>query len=127
MKKKILFVDDEPDILNVSTFMLKEMGFMAFGALDGQKALALARKKMPDLIFLDVYLPGIKGDEVASLLKKDKKTKNIPIILISADLITLGARAGKCGAEDFLGKPFEIRDILSMIKKYTSKKPRLKK
>ena len=122
MKKKILFVDDEPDILNVSTFMLKKMGFEAFGALNGEKALDLARKKIPDLIFLDVYLPGMKGDEVAGILKKDKKTKRIPIVLISADLTTLEARFRKCGADDYLGKPFEVDDMLDTIKKYIHEK-----
>ena len=122
MKKKILFVDDEPDILNVSTFMLKKLGFEAFGALNGEKALDLARKKIPDLIFLDVYLPGMKGDEVAGILKKDKKTKRIPIVLISADLTTLEARFRKCGADDYLGKPFEVDDMLDTIKKYIHEK-----
>lgn len=122
MKKKILFVDDESDILNVSTFMLKKMGFEVFGALNGQKALDLAREKIPDLIFLDVYLPGMKGDEVAGILKKDKKTKRIPIVLISADLTTLEARFRKCGADDYLGKPFEVDDMLDTIKKYIPEK-----
>jgi two-component system alkaline phosphatase synthesis response regulator PhoP len=122
VKKKILFVDDESDILNVSTFMLKKMGFEVFGALNGQKALDLAREKIPDLIFLDVYLPGMKGDEVAGILKKDKKTKRIPIVLISADLTTLEARFRKCGADDYLGKPFEVDDMLDTIKKYIPEK-----
>ena len=102
--------------------MLKKMGFEAFGALNGEKALDLARKKIPDLIFLDVYLPGMKGDEVAGILKKDKKTKRIPIVLISADLTTLEARFRKCGADDYLGKPFEVDDMLDTIKKYIHEK-----
>jgi DNA-binding response OmpR family regulator len=127
VKKKILFVDDEPDILKVSVFMLKRMGYEAFGALNGQKAMDLVRQKIPDLIVLDVYLPGMKGDEIAGLLKKDKTTQGIPIILISADLTTLEARSRLCGADDYLGKPFEVQDLLNMIKKYTSKKNPLRK
>jgi len=118
MKKKILFVDDEPDILRIGTFLLKKMGYEVFGALNGLEALAFVRQKNPDLIILDVYLPGMKGDDVARMLKKDKKTRNIPIILISADMTTLEARFRKSGAEDYLGKPFEIEDMLGMIKKY---------
>ena len=120
MKKKILFVDDEPDILTITTFMLKKMGYEVFGAAEGQKALTLAYQKNPDLIILDVYLPGMKGDEIAKVLKKDKKTKHIPIILISADVTTLEARFKKCGADDYLGKPFEIGNMTRMIKKYIS-------
>ena len=120
MKKKILFVDDEPDILKITTFMLRKMGYEVFGVVDGRKALNVARQEIPDLILLDVYLPGMKGDEVAGILKKDKKTKHIPIILFSADLDTLEARFKKCGADDYLGKPFEISNMARMIKKYIS-------
>ncbi len=84
MGKKILVVDDEPDLLKVTLLRLKKTGYEVFGCVDGQEALDLARQIMPDLIILDVYLPVINGDDVAKILKKDDELKHIPIILISA-------------------------------------------
>ena len=119
MTKKILVVDDEPDLLAVTLLRLEKAGYEVFGTVDGQAALDVARQKMPDLIVLDVYLPDIDGDEVAKTLKKDEKMKQIPILLISASTQLLEIRAQECGAVGYLIKPFEPRDLLAMIEKYT--------
>ena len=118
MTKKILVVDDEPDLLNVTSFRLKKTGYEAFGCMNGQEALNLARQKMPDLIVMDIYLPDIDGDEVAKILKKDEKFKHIPIILISATTKTLEERAKECGADGYFLKPFDLGELVAMIKKY---------
>ena len=79
MKKKILLVvDDEASLLKTTLFRLNKSGYEAFGAVDGEKALVLAREKMPDLILLDVFLPGMHGDEVAKILKKIPFSKSYP-------------------------------------------------
>jgi CheY-like chemotaxis protein len=118
MAKKILVVDDESDLLLVTLLRLKNVGYEAFGAVDGQEALDLARQKMPDMILLDAFLPVMNGDEVAKILKRDKKTKNIPIILISADPKFLEEKSGACGVDDCLSKPFKSGDLVAMIKKH---------
>jgi len=118
MGKKILFVDDETDLLKVSSFRLRKTGYEVLGAANGQEALDLARRSMPDLIFLDVYLPLLNGDEVAQILKKDKKTKLIPIILISADTMTLEARSRRCGADGYLAKAFASGELVAMVRKH---------
>jgi CheY-like chemotaxis protein len=118
MMKKILFVDDETDLLKVSSIRLKKTGYEVFEAIDGQAALDQARQRMPDLIVLDVFLPVMNGDEVAKILKKDEQTKHIPIVLISADSKTLEARARESGADDFLAKVFDSGALVSMVKKY---------
>lgn len=121
--KKILFVDDEVDLLKVSAIRLRTTGYEVLEAIDGQTALDKARSQRPDLIVLDVFLPGMNGDEVAAILKKDERTKHIPIILISADGNTLERRARKSGADDFLAKVFESGELVSRVKKYVPPSP----
>jgi CheY-like chemotaxis protein len=118
MGKKILFVDDEADLLKVSSIRLRKTGYEVFEAKDGQEALDQARLRMPDLIVLDVFLPVMNGDEVARILKKDEKMKLIPIILISADVKTLEERAWECGANNYLAKVFGSGELVAMVKKY---------
>jgi len=118
MTKKILFVDDEVDLLKVVPIRLKKMGYEVFEAADGQAALDLTRTKSPDLIVLDVFLPGMKGDEVTTILKKDENLKHIPIILISADIETLEGRALASGANDYLAKGFGTGELVAMVKKH---------
>jgi CheY-like chemotaxis protein len=115
MATKILFVDDEADLLKVLSLRLKKMGYEVFEAMDGYGVLELARQKTPDLIVLDVFLPGMNGDEVAKLLKKDEKLKHIPIILISADVKALEERARKSGCDGYLPKPFESRELIATM------------
>lgn len=117
MGKKILIVDDEPDLLKVTLLRLKKTGYEVFGGADGREVLGLARQIIPDLIILDVYLPVINGDEVAKILKKDDELKHIPIILISATTKTLDERAAESGADAYLAKPFDPEELVGMVKK----------
>ena len=120
MIKKILFVDDEVDLLKVSLLRLRKSGYEAFGATNGKEAIDLARQKMPDLIILDVYLPEMNGDEVAKILKRDEQVKHIPIILISADTETLEKRSQQCGSDSFLTKPFESGQLIREVERMQS-------
>ena len=116
MGKKILVVDDEPDLLKVTLLRLKKTGYEVFGCVHGQEALDLAREIIPDLIILDVYLPVISGDDVAKILKKDDELKHIPIILISASTGILDEKAWGSGADAYLRKPFEPEELISTVK-----------
>jgi CheY-like chemotaxis protein len=116
MGKKILIVDDEPDLLKVTLLRLEKTGYEVFGGVDGQEALDMARQIIPDLIILDVYLPVIKGDDVAQILKRGDELKHIPIILISATTRTLNERARESGADAYLAKPFEPEELIGMVK-----------
>jgi CheY-like chemotaxis protein len=118
MMKKILVVDDENDLLFVTLLRLKHAGYESFGAANGQEALDQTRQKMPDLILLDAFLPVMNGDEVTRILKKEEKTKNIPVILISADAKFLEEKSVTCGADGSLTKPFKSVELLAMIKKH---------
>ena len=119
MGKKILVVDDESDLLKVILIRLIKAGYKAFGGVGGQEALDQARQIIPDLIILDVYLPGINGDSVAKILKEDDKLKSIPIILISATTRSLAERARKCGADGYFVKPFEPEELPAKVKELT--------
>lgn len=117
MKRKILVVDDETSLLKVTLLRLSVSGYEALGAEDGEAGLKLARQKMPDLIILDVILPGMCGDEIAKILKKDEGLKHIPVILISAEIETLEERARKSGADCYLSKPFDTKELLSAVER----------
>ena len=117
MGKKILVIDDEPDLLKVTLLRLKKTGYDVYGGTNGGEVLDIARRVVPDLIILDVYLPVLNGDEVAVMLKKDDKLKHIPLILISADTEALDERAANCGAAAYLIKPFEPEELTTIVKK----------
>jgi len=116
MGKKILVVDDETDLLKVTLLRLKKTGYEAFGCAVGWGVLDMTRQIMPDLIILDVYLPGINGDDVAKILKKDDQLKHIPIILISASIRALDEKAWGSGASAYLTKPFESEELVGLVK-----------
>ncbi|MDD1777293.1 MAG: response regulator [Candidatus Helarchaeota archaeon] len=117
MAKKILVVDDEPDLLKVVTFRLKKIGYDIIEATDGQKAIALIQEHRPDLILLDLRLPVIDGWEVCRRVKSDDQLKHIPIVLLTASAHNL-EMTKELKAEDFLVKPFEPEELLAIIKKY---------
>ncbi|MDO8535637.1 MAG: response regulator [Candidatus Omnitrophota bacterium] len=117
MAKRILVVDDEPDILKILSLRLEKAGYDVIGGRDGREALDLARQMMPDLIILDVYLPDINGDDIAKILKADKKLKDIPIVLVSATATSVSKRAKECSASGCIAKPFEPEELMDMVNK----------
>ncbi|MEI6631595.1 MAG: response regulator [bacterium] len=115
--KKILVVDDEPDILQVVVKRLISSGFEIITASDGQEALDKARKEVPDLIVLDLMLPKIDGYKVCGLLKRDSRYANIPVILFTARAQEDDMNMGKdAGADAYITKPFEPQVLLDKIK-----------
>src|SRR5205814_4944549 len=82
--KKILVVEDEKDLSDLITYNLQRNGYDAISAADGQTALELAVKRLPDLVLLDLMLPGVDGTEVARKLKSDSRTSHIPVIMLTA-------------------------------------------
>ncbi len=117
MAKKILVVDDEPDLLKVTALRLKKTGYDVVVGIDGREAMDLAHQAVPDLMILDVYLPVMNGDEVARILKQEEAMKHIPIILISATMESLPARAKESMADSYLIKPFTPEQLLSEVKR----------
>jgi len=116
-KEKILVVDDEEDILELVRYNLTREGYNVMCAATGEKGLNEAKSKLPDLIILDLMLPGIDGLDVARSLKSDSNTKNIPIIMLTAkgeeaDIVT----GLELGADDYVSKPFSPRILIARAK-----------
>ena len=114
--KNILVIEDDKDIRDLIAFNLKNKGFHSTEAKNGEKGVEKIREKTPDLILLDLMLPGIQGVDVCRIIKSDKNTKNIPIIMVSAlgqeeDIIT----GLETGADDYITKPFSIKILLARI------------
>ncbi len=112
----ILIVDDTPVNLRLLSAMLVEQGYKTRTAPDGSLALASARAIPPDIILLDIKMPGMSGYEVCQQLKADTRTSNIPIIFISAqDQIEDKIKAFKLGGSDYITKPFQVEEVLARI------------
>jgi len=119
MGKKILIVDDEPDLVQVTAFRLKKAGYEVTAAMDGQEALDLAEKYRPDLILLDVRLPLIDGFDVCKKIKSDAKLKKIIIILFTANTrANIAEQMKEAGADGCMTKPFDGNELLEKIKQY---------
>lgn len=118
MKEKILFVDDDPDIVRLVKETLLDEGFDFISAEDGEDGLKKARTSHPDLILLDMQLPDIDGFEVCQILKGDKKCKHIPIIMLTGKFKKTSDKVEGLvgGADDYILKPFEIQELLVRIR-----------
>ncbi|QIR40269.1 response regulator [Tolypothrix sp. PCC 7910] len=113
----ILLVDDNPDNLRLLSKMLESEGYVLRKSLSGRMALQAAQREVPDLILLDVNMPEMNGYEVCQQLKLVEKTRNIPIIFISAlDDLKDKVKAFELGAQDYITKPFKELEVLARIK-----------
>lgn len=116
MSKKILAVDDEEDILELISYNLLRDGYQVVCSDSGEDALEKAISLPVDLILLDLMLPGINGLEVAKQLKKDNRTKHIPVIMLTAKGEEADIVAGlELGADDYITKPFSPRVLAARI------------
>jgi two-component system alkaline phosphatase synthesis response regulator PhoP len=118
-KKRILIVDDEPDLLETIQINLELEGYECLVAYDGFRGYERAQKEKPDLIILDVMLPGMNGYKVCRLLKFDEKFKHIPIIMLTAEAQEKDRLTGKeTGADLYMTKPFSADKLLAKVKEY---------
>ena len=117
MGKKILVVEDEPDVLKIIDFILKKKGYQVITAVDGQEAIEKAREFLPELIILDFFLPLMSGKEVSEHLKADQALRFIPLLLLTASAENIQEKARECRADDYLLKPFEYLELLGKIEK----------
>ena len=114
---KVLIVDDEPDIVELISYHLNKEGFSVSSAFDGEEALAKIRKEKFDFIILDLMLPNVQGMEICRIMRSDPKTKNVPIIMLTAKGEEVDKILGlEMGAVDYMTKPFSPRELLARIK-----------
>jgi len=114
--KNILVVEDDPDIKELISFNLSNQGHQVFEANNGELGIEKAREKLPDLILLDLMLPGMHGLDVCRIIKADQETKDIPIIMVTAmgqeeDIV----KGLETGADDYITKPFSIKVLLARV------------
>jgi len=116
-RERIIAIEDEPDILEVVQYNLRREGYEVTGVENGEDGLNLVRKENPDLVLLDLMLPGMDGLEVCRRLKYEAATRSIPVIMVTAkgeeSDVVLGLEVG---ADDYLTKPFGPRELVARVR-----------
>lgn len=118
-KDRILFVNDDPDIVKALSPILRARNYLVSAASGGEEGLQKAKNERPDLILLEIKMPDINGYDVCRELRSNRATRNIPVIMISAnggsDSIL---KARSSGASDYIVKPFDLFTLLSKLRKF---------
>ncbi len=123
MSKKVLVVDDDVDILEGIALILEIEGYTVSTIAKGEKTYKRVEEFQPDLVLLDIRMFGTDGRAICKRLKSQKKTKHIPVILVSADPSTKNAKS-LSSANDFLAKPFDTVDLITLVRKFTAESTR---
>jgi two-component system cell cycle response regulator DivK len=113
---KILLVEDNPANLTLATFLLQSAGYTVISATDAEVGVAMARHEQPDLILMDIQLPGMDGLEATAVLKSDDATRDIPVIALTA-LAMKGdeERILAAGCDGYIAKPLEYKEFLAKV------------
>jgi DNA-binding response OmpR family regulator len=122
--KQILCIEDDPEMVYLIRLILNRRGFDVKGASDGTEGLKMIREMHPDLVLLDLMMPGIDGWEVYQQMKADKTTHDIPVIVVTAKAQNidkvLGLHIAK--VDDYIAKPFSPQELISSVEKVFEKK-----
>lgn len=113
---KVLIVEDNPANMKLAAFIIQSAGHLVLAATDAEAGLILARNEHPDLILMDIQLPGMDGLEATTLLKRDQTTRDIPVIAITA-LAMKGdeERIRAAGCDGYIAKPIRYQDLLAVV------------
>lgn len=121
---KILVVEDEKQIADMISFKLSNAGHKVVRAPDGEQAMILATREQPDLILLDVMMPGLGGVEVLRRLKNDSTLRAVPVIMVSAKGHERDVLSGlRGGAVDYIVKPFSLKELSARVELALRKEP----
>jgi len=116
-KKTVLAIDDEQDLIDLVRYNLEKEGFQVRGALDGETGLAMALQERPDVVLVDLMLPGLDGLEVCRRLRADSRTASIPLIMLTAKSGESDRIVGlELGADDYMTKPFSPRELTARVR-----------
>jgi len=123
-KKKVLCIEDEPEMISLIRLILERKGFAFVGAVGGKEGLEAVRREKPDLILLDLMMPGVDGWEVYRQIKADEEFKDIPVIVVTAKAQSidkvLGLHIAK--VDDYITKPFGPQELLDSIYRVLGRK-----
>ena len=121
--EKILIVEDDPSVLRATSYILEKEGYEVLTAVDGLEGLKMAKDDNPDLLILDVMLPGIDGFEICHSLRAESQTANLPILMFSAKGQESDKATGlKVGADEYLVKPVDREVLLDRVTAWLSAK-----
>jgi DNA-binding response OmpR family regulator len=121
---KILVVEDEKQIADMISFKLSNTGHKVVRAPDGEQALIVATRELPDLILLDVMMPGLGGVEVLRRLKNDPALRSVPVIMVSAKGHERDVLSGlRGGAIDYIVKPFSLKELSARVELALRREP----
>lgn len=116
-KSTVLIAEDETTIAESLSFLMQKQGFEVSVARDGDAAIAMAIRDVPDILLLDIMMPGCDGFEVVRTLRGDARTRAIPIIMLTARIREVDRRKGiELGVDDFVTKPFSTTDVVARVK-----------
>jgi CheY-like chemotaxis protein len=118
-KRKILIVDDNADVVTTYRVVLERMGYAVATARDGSECLQRIEQDKPDIVLLDVLLPGLSGSEVCKLIKETARTRDTPVVAITASLAAnTREKMADVGADEFLLKPIDVSNLNRVIKRF---------
>jgi CheY-like chemotaxis protein len=113
----ILIVEDDPQVARLISLVLQRNGESAEVVADGNTALKRAQELRPSIIFADLTIKGMDGQQLCSAVKASPDTRDIPYVVVSGDR-DIADKARQCGADDYMGKPFEFDDLIRLVKRY---------
>jgi twitching motility two-component system response regulator PilG len=116
-RKLVLAVDDSMTIRRIVSILLERNGYRAAIACDGEEAMSKVREEVPDLVLLDVVMPGLNGYQVCRLLRQDERSAKVPIVILSSSLLDR-IKGRLAGVTDYMAKPFETETLLKTLKKH---------
>ena len=123
MERTVLIIEDEKLIIVSTQMVLEAAGFRVESATNGEEGISKARDLSPDLILLDIMMPGIDGWETLTRLKRDPDTSTVPVIIFTAREHTRGhQKSTEMGAADYFRKPFEPDELIELVEKHVSQK-----
>lgn len=116
MKKRVLLIEDDPSAVRLVSYTLEQEGYEVLTATNGLEGLKKVREEAPDLLVLDVMLPGLDGFEVCRRLRADEQTAGLPVLMLSAKAQEIDKTTGlKVGADDYLAKPADPSEIVARV------------
>ncbi len=123
-RPKVLIAEDEETIVESLSFLMEKEGYDVSVATDGQTAISMIARDVPDMVLLDVMMPGCDGFEVVRAMRGNANTKLIPIMMLTAKTREVDRRKGlELGVDDFVTKPFSTRDVVSRVRALLGRAP----
>lgn len=116
MTKKVLIIDDEPDVLMVMSTIVRVLGYEVFIADNAAEGLDICRREKPGLVLLDIHMPGMDGLEACRVIKADKDISSTRVVFVTASTSGIAAKKVEAGADNYMIKPFQTEELASMVR-----------